>query len=145
VDYKTKKIEHALTEPDRKHQMQLNIYAWLVENTLLDLGVKELEGVERVRVDTLELVYVDMMKVRRFTSAGEMEAKGIKRRGAAEAEMIRLSPICLLEMKTVEGWIRGRIEDKIRAKEVLPPRLEGDEARFCTYCPMYEQCYALPE
>jgi len=29
----------------------------VIESTLLDLSVKELEGVERVRVDTLEFVY----------------------------------------------------------------------------------------
>jgi hypothetical protein len=29
----------------------------VIESTLLDLSVKELEGVERVRVDTIEFVY----------------------------------------------------------------------------------------
>lgn len=147
VDYKTKKVEHSLTAPDRKHQMQLNIYAWLVENTLLDLGVKQLGGVSRVVVDELELVYIDMGKCRRFSSAGEMRGKGIKRRGAAEAEVLNLEQIYLMEMKDVEAWVVQRIEQKIEAKTVLPPKQEalergGNTDEWCWRCPMLEACEA---
>lgn len=144
VDYKTKKIDHSLTEPDPKHEMQLNIYAWLVENALLDLDIPQLKGVDRVVVDELELVYIDMMKVRRFSSLGHIEAKGVKHRGSQEHEMLDLQPIAHGGMEDIEAWIIQRVEEKIKAKEVLPPRLEGDEAKLCTYCSMREHCFSLP-
>lgn len=145
VDYKTKKVEHSLVKPDRKHQMQLNIYAWLVENTLLDLDTPQLKGVDRVVVDELELVYIDMGKCRRFSSEGEMVVNGVKRKGAREAEKITLAQINLLDMQTVEAWVVSRIEQKIQAKTTLPSVEDalyqsGNDASFCFFCPMKEVC-----
>lgn len=145
VDYKTKKVEHSLLKPDRKHQMQLNIYAWLVENTLLDLDIPQLAGVDRVLVDEIELVYVDMGKCRRFSSDGEMVVNGIKHKGAREAEKITLAQINLLDMQTVEDWVINRIEQKIEAKTTLPSKEDalyqsGNDASFCFFCSMREAC-----
>lgn len=181
VDYKSKNgLNHDFTSPDRKHQMQLNVYAWLVQECLLDLGVDALTGVDRVVVDELHLVYVDMLKVRRFTSTGPtwdlgkevrkpdiggvhevvdgsvfslhsgiealsaMGKKPLVQVAGKYHEILSLEAIYLFpDMSMVEAWVIRRIEEKQAAKKKLPPRLEGEAAYLCFFCPMREVCFSI--
>lgn len=142
VDYKTKKsLDHSLTSADRKHQMQINMYAWLVRVAMRNHIYNPPRPVDNWYVDELEIVYLDMKKVRRFTSAGPLEARGKRTSiNPLTYETLQLEPINLLPGSTVGKWVASRIEEKIRAKEVLPPILEGDAAWVCTYCAVRDRC-----
>jgi CRISPR/Cas system-associated exonuclease Cas4 (RecB family) len=155
IDYKTKKsIEHSLVSPDRKHQMQINMYAHLVEKELpayLTNNYIGLNGEKAISlasvdvvVDEVEIVYLDMKKVRRFTSAGSLQVKG-KRTSTSPLlyEYITLEPISLLPSDIVEDWVRTRIEEKINAKQVLPDILEGDAAWVCSFCSVKQVCMEI--
>jgi CRISPR/Cas system-associated exonuclease Cas4 (RecB family) len=152
VDYKSKReVEHSLVSPERKHVMQLNMYAWLVTKCLSsyieehhpNIEIREEMPIE-VEVTELELIYVDMSRVRRFTSEGPLKGKGkLIDRKTREKEVLDLEPIPLLPLEQTEEWIRKHIEQKIEAKQVLPPPLEGEAARICPYCPMFNVCSDL--
>lgn len=145
VDYKsTSEIKHELVAAHRTHQMQVNMYAWLVEREL----ARHLNQPVLVKVDELEIVYVDMRKTRRFTSAGPLTARGkrLNRSAPYQYETLDLAPIKLLPMGQVEAWIRTHIEARIRATtEVLPPPLSGEAAWVCRTCPVSEICFSLPD
>jgi hypothetical protein len=148
VDYKSKEIKDSLTSPDQKHVNQINIYRWLVQESLLDLGLDCLSGVDRIEVDELEICYVDMKKWRRFSSVGPRTSIGTKPRGGTEPRTLYLDAIPLYDPAEVEKWVASRIEDKIRAEELLPSRenMLGSlvEPWLCNYCPMYEACCSHP-
>ncbi len=137
VDYKsTNDIGHDLTEAKLDHQLQVNMYAWVATSELpAQIGWPG----AKVVIDELEIVYVSMKKVRRFTSAGPRTTKGkmIQRRPPDYADLV-LEPIMLLS--DVEGLVRSRIEERIRAKDELPDILEGDEAWRCDFCPVNALC-----
>ncbi len=148
VDYKShREVEHSLVAPERKHVMQLNMYAWLVTQCLpkcKDNLPYARNWPDVVEVIELELVYVDMSRVRRFTSEGPLKGKGkLLDRRTREKEVLDLEPIPLMSLEDTEAWIRKHIEMKIEAKNVLPPPLEGDAARICPYCPMFNICSDL--
>lgn len=137
VDYKsTSEIGHDLTEAKREHQIQVNLYAWLVGKLLL---VEALPVV----VDELEVIYADMKKVRRFTSAGPLQAKGkMTRRSPKEYETLDLAPIRIKDAAWCERYIRHHIERREGAKGTLPPVLEGEETWRCYRCDVYDACLA---
>jgi CRISPR/Cas system-associated exonuclease Cas4 (RecB family) len=145
VDYKsTGKIEHGDTAPKRNHIMQVNIYAWLVRREL----PKVLQKTARIVVEELEIIYVDMQKTRRFTSAGTLEAKGkrLNRTPPYEYETLTLEAVPMLSDEVVERWVVKHIESRIQAtEEKLPPPLTGEAAWLCRFCPVYTLCHSLPD
>ncbi len=78
VDYKTTKYISAkmldLTQDakGRQYIMQVNMYAWLVRHAL----AKALQRDVEVDVEEVEIVFFDMERVVRFTSAGDITFKG---------------------------------------------------------------------
>jgi hypothetical protein len=145
VDYKsTGKIEHADTAPKRNHVMQVNIYAWLVRREL----PKVLQKTARIVVEELEIIYVDMQRTRRFTSAGTLEARGkrLNRTPPYEYETLTLDAVPVLSDAVVEAWVVKHIESRIQAtEEKLPPPLTGEAAWLCRFCPVYTLCHSLPD
>ena len=164
-DYKTTSITHDLTAARRSNQMQLNMYAYLVECSLYGGG-------ERVVVDELEITYTDLKRVRRFNSMGYLYDRGKSlnssslvevgddlyevtgRTGVTEFlpvtfhqgkpyERLALEPIDLLPIEEIEAWIVRRIEEKIEANTVLPEPLEPPSDWVCPYCPMQELCFGM--
>lgn len=142
VDYKSKgEVGHDLTSPDRRHIMQINIYAWLASKALpTALGRPEL----KVEVAELEIFYAGMNKPRRFTSAGPLVTKGkmISRRDGTYEDLI-LEPIPLKPLDETEAWVVRHVETVIEAREFLPPPLEGKAAEICQFCPVRQVCEDL--
>jgi CRISPR/Cas system-associated exonuclease Cas4 (RecB family) len=145
VDYKSKnEIKHDLTSALLDHQLQVNMYAWLSQKCLLDTVDLGFPPEAVVVVDELEIVYCSMQKVRRFTSAGQLQSPGkMITRNPRTNEMLTLEPITLWPPDKTERFIAAKIEERIDAKEVLPPILEGDAAWRCNYCPIKDYCYGL--
>jgi hypothetical protein len=146
VDYKTREFGHELVEADRNHQLQVNMYAWLGKQCLVNSLVGYVNGDDwTVEVDELEIIYLNLQKTRRFTSKGWLEARGKRHKvdGKWEYDRLDLAPIRMFPMEQVETFIRGRIERKIRARQTLPPPLEGEAAKWCFRCPVYAQCMSL--
>jgi hypothetical protein len=140
VDYKsTSEIKHDLTAARPEHVLQVNMYAWLAEEALSRFP----EDAVYV-VDELEIVYCDMRKTRRFTSAGPRKTKG-KRTSTRPLtyEELTLQPITRHSHDRIGAFIQRGIERKVSAREELPPPLEGDEAWVCPYCPVQPMCVAL--
>jgi hypothetical protein len=142
VDYKTtSKIGHDKVRAEDEHIWQVNMYAWLVTKVLPDIWTEP--GVP-VTVDGLEIEYFAMEKSRRFTSAGPLQARG-KRLNKGQYETLTLAPIPMYPLDLVERAIRRRIEQRIHAKEELPPILPEEERWRCLRCPVFDTCYSLPE
>lgn len=140
VDYKTtSKIGHDLVRAQDEHIAQINMYAWLVTQTL----PKKLGG--PVVVDCLEIEYFAMEKSRRFTSAGPLKARGKRITGShpVQYETLELLPIPMYPLESTEKAIRRRIETRLQP--VLAPILPEEERWKCPGCPVYEVCYGLPE
>lgn len=138
VDYKsTSEIKHELVEAKPEHVLQVNMYAWLVQQALSNED-------ELYLVDELEIVYCDMRKTRRFTSAGWRKAKG-KRISTRPLryEDLDLAPITLHQHNRIGAFIQRGIERKLSAREELPPPLEGDDAWVCAFCPVFQVCQDL--
>ena len=143
VDYKTtSKIGHDKLRAEDEHIWQINMYAWLVTKVL-----PARLGHVAVVVDGLEIEYFAMEKSRRFTSAGPLQALGkrLNKRPPYEYETLTLAPIPMYPLDQVEKAIVRRIEQRIQAKEVLPPILPDEERWRCLRCPVFEHCYSLPE
>jgi hypothetical protein len=155
VDFKsTYQIDHDLVAAKDDHQMQINIYKWLVESTMF---FKQDGFVAPVVVDELEIVYADMRKARRFTSVqGERVDKGklirkLETYAGDEVlehysngklyETIHLQPIRFLSNEQIEKWVVRRIEAKERAKRgEMPGRIADDRRWLCMYCPVNKEC-----
>ena len=180
VDYKTKSeilhgpVNHTTDErikpghaaAERKHQMQVNLYAWLVEQTLaefingclgwggdgdvsmckeLRLNPKILPRITRVVVDEVEIEYADMKKARRFTSATELRTKG-KRVSMSPLtyEELVLDPIYRMKPGAIRSWIIKHIEQKIESEQSLPGPLLGESAKImCFRCPVKGACIEI--
>lgn len=141
IDYKTKaNVDHLLVAAKPEHQLQINLYAYLAIKCLPEaLGKPDLQVV----VDELEIFYAGYNKPRRFTSAATLQTKGKRLLKPVRYETLELQPIIRYSMKAMEAWVTRKIEAKIRAREVLPPILEGDAAWICDYCPVRERCYEI--
>jgi hypothetical protein len=145
VDYKsTGDIGHDFTAAKLEHQLQANMYAWIVSRCLLDVvELPEAEDVEIV-IDEVEIVYCSMKKIRRFTSAGERQTRGkMRTRKPATYESITLEPIRLWDLGKLHRYIIRKIEERIAAKTTLPDILEGEDAWLCDYCPVKALCYEI--
>ena len=145
VDYKSKSdIGHDLVEAAVDHQIQVNLYAYLAAQRLPRFDVFALIPGLTVVVDELEIVYADMKKVRRFTSAGWLSARG-KRIGrtGSNYEALALQPIRIKDMQWCHGFIRNRIER--REGLTLPAVLPEDEVWKCNRCPVFDMCDALAQ
>ena len=168
VDYKSKtEITHQLDEAPKKNQMQVNLYSWLVTNSLAEylnhpdlddahhmhLNVAELPHIDIVEVDELVLVYVDMRKVRTFTSAVEddqfpypLQAKGKRLRPYSMQlnEWMDLKPIHMFGQAYLGRWIVKHIEMRIEAEQNLPAPLTGEDAEgSCRFCPVKTTCIEI--
>lgn len=142
VDYKSKgEVGHDLTSADTRHMTQINIYGWLATRALpVALGRPEL----RVEIAELEIFYAGMNKPRRFTSAGQLKARGkIISRSEGTHEELTLQPIPIRPLDKIEAWIISRVEQVIEAREFLPPPLTGKEADICQFCPVRQVCEDL--
>jgi CRISPR/Cas system-associated exonuclease Cas4 (RecB family) len=138
VDYKSKgSIEHSLVAAQPEHQMQVAMYAWLVQRELAQLLGWEVQVV----VDEVEILYCDMKKTRRFTSAGPLETNGkmLKRKPPTYAPLA-LDAMVLHPSERIERFVRRRIEERLVAREVLPPVLDQEDAWRCAYCPVLDYC-----
>jgi hypothetical protein len=140
VDYKSKKeIGHDLTAASIEHQIQVNLYAWLVTREL-GFFLSFSSHVDIV-VDELEIVYADMKKVRRFTTAGELYANGkMIRRSPRQYETLTLEPIKMKSLDWCEGYVKRNIERREAAKDRLPAVLPEEESWKCMRCPVFEAC-----
>jgi hypothetical protein len=106
VDYKSiAGIGHDMTEAKFEHQLQVNIYAWVVSQCLPNF--LELPGAEVV-VDSVEIVYCSMRKIRRFTSGSPRVTKG-KRKPLKPLtyEPLTLQPIKLWTMPQMGRYSHG--------------------------------------
>jgi hypothetical protein len=142
VDYKsTGEIGHDMLAAKLEHQLQVNMYAWVVSQCLPDyLGMPH----AAVVVDELEIVYCSMKKIRRFTSAGTRQTRGkMKTRKPATYESITLQAIRLWDIPKMGRYIQRRIEARLDAKVELPDMLEGDDAWLCDYCPIKALCFEV--
>lgn len=147
VDYKTKAdIKHDLTVVQMDHALQVNMYAWVAQECLVDHLPDSMlfdNGAEVV-VDEVEVVYCSMRKVRRFTSAGSRLTKGKRLTvNPLTYETITLQPITLWSMDLVGKFIARKIEERIEAEVQLPDILTGDAAWRCDYCPVRQLCYQI--
>lgn len=142
VDYKsTGEIGHDLTAAKLEHQLQVNMYAWVVQQCLAD--VLELPGADIV-VDEVEIVYCSMKKIRRFTSAGERQTRGkMQTRSPRTYASLTLEPIRLWRMNATGRYIARKIEERIAATEVLPDILQGEDAWLCEWCAVRQLCYEI--
>lgn len=141
VDYKSKNgIKHDLVEAAYEHQLQVNMYAFILRRELAaHFGAPECNVV----VDELEIDYIDMSRHRRFTSAGWLTDRGkLVNRKYKEYETLHLAPISMWSQAQVGRFVRRRIEERIAAREELPDcEYEGtDKAWLCDYCPVKEAC-----
>lgn len=179
VDYKTtSEVRHDLVAPDRRHVYQINEYAWLVQrflpgwlnnrlvpfeddafgtidhsNLQLSKGVT-IPHIDEVVVDELSIIYMDMKKLRTFTSRGFLTDQGKMlsdyvnghwiRRNPPEYEELELEPVHQFRPSYTESLIRKGIEEQIEAETLLAPPLEGDDARLmCGSCPVKQACIEL--
>lgn len=142
IDYKTTNdIGHDMVEAKQNHQLQINMYAWLVAKELpelLDLPTY------RVEVEELEIIYVSIKKKRRFTSAGELRRRG-KRLTVKPLtyQTITLKALPLWKLSWTGRYIRSKIEERMDAEVKLPDILEGDDAWLCNYCPIFDVCHQI--
>lgn len=143
-DTKTTDVTHDLVSADTKHAMQLNLYAWIVRREL-----PKVLNVDEVVVDALELNYFGQSKPRTFTSAGWGSAKGKKPRGATEAETLELAPIPLLPQDKLDVLVTRLVTRRVKALQArkesgaLPPVLQGDDAKWCFRCPVWNRCQSI--
>lgn len=143
LDYKsTIRINNTLVEAKLEHQLQVNMYAWVVTQCLpIALGLDDY----RVVVDELEIEYANTEDKRRFTSAGARQIP-CKRKvnGKLVDALLDLEPITLWNMTKVGRYIQAKITERLEAKEVrLPDILEGESAWLCRYCPVYDFCHEV--
>jgi hypothetical protein len=147
VDYKsTNEIAHQFTEPKLDHQLQVNMYAWVASQCLLDYlpHAEHLAQDAVVQVDGVELAHFAMNKTRRFVSEGPRLDRGkMLTRNPKTFETITLAPITLWDMDLVGQFIARKIEERIEAEIKLPDILEGDAAWRCDYCPVRNLCYQI--
>jgi hypothetical protein len=152
IDYKsTGEIKHDKIAASPEHQMQVNMYAWLVQKELpayladdrtWPIGIAPYL-VEHVEINSLQILYADMKKTRLFISDQTRTDKGkLINRSPREHETLTLEPIHLLEADEIEQWIKMRIEDMERAQEVLPPVLPEESRWMCLHCQVKEACEA---
>lgn len=143
IDYKSiVKVDNSLDEPKLEHQLQVNMYAWLVTQCLpLYLGIPNL----RVEVDELEILYCSMDGKRRFTSAGSRVIPTKRRiNGRMEESTIELQPIRRWKLDATGRYIQAKIIERLEAQHVkLPDILEGEQAWLCRYCPVYDVCHQI--
>lgn len=166
IDYKsTGEIGHK-AEADRKHQQQVNQYAWLASKFLssflmdmvvcwddgaplpesvhlnegTDLTIFE-QGFDEVVVDELQIFYADFNKTRRFTSAGVLAARGKRNPDRKTYQELELQPIYMMKLKSVERWIRRHIELEIEAQQLMPAPLAYDDRPFSGEAYI---CYTCP-
>ncbi len=172
TDYKTKaEVGHDLIEADREHTVQINQYSWLVQKflpgwlysrgsampgTYGDNGEMQLTTglprIDEVVVDELKISYMDMSRVRTFTSRGFSYDRGKQlgdrdengrwvKRYPIEYEELELSPLHQFQPHYVEELIRNGIASQIEAETLLAPPLHGDAARLqCGSCAVRDAC-----
>lgn len=151
TDWKTKgDIAHKFTEPEERHVQQINAYNWLVSRALPEhlrkVGSYPVKGVV---VDSVNIVYISMSRVRSFTSRGISYTRGriLGERGSdgrwhayvpRRYDELELAAVPLFPLSDVEAQIRGGVEEQIRGDA---PPLTGDRAKLmCGNCAVREQC-----
>lgn len=118
IDYKTTgKIELTAAKPD--HIMQLNMYR-LLAHSELGLDITE-----------LEIMYLSMSAVRRFSSATVLSEKRRK-------ETVTLAQIPLPSYEQILSWVTKQIEKVLEGDEKLPPI--WDKTDLCFFCPVRKTC-----
>lgn len=132
-DYKTREVDHTLLRADIKHQLQVNMYAWAYAQATGYVPTG------------LEIEYIGSGRVRRFSSSGPRTDKGKRHKvdNHFVYDEIVLEPVTLMDMELVGRLVRRLIEKRVEAKEVLPPVLQGDEAKWCFRCPVRNRCQAI--
>jgi hypothetical protein len=158
VDYKSKNgIKHELTAVTYENSLQVNMYGYIAsQNPAIHsergkyLGqlsdILGLPGDTEFVVDELEIVYVDMARVRTFSSAGWRTDTGkrLNRSQPYEYETLNLEPIRLWSPEKVGRFIARRIEERIDAKTHVPACEYADTEKdyLCNYCPVSNLCHA---
>lgn len=173
TDWKSRSdIAHSFQAPDRKNEYQVNYYAWLCTE-ILALYINEWEimapaeanfqltgdplpRIDLVVVDELNIVYMSMSKVRKFTSSGFRFAKGKqlgetgndgrwhKYKNPERWEEIELAPVRAMGHDYVASLIRQGIALQMDGDEQLAPPLIGDDAALmCPKCGVREACITL--
>lgn len=158
VDYKSKNgIKHELTAVSYENGLQVNMYGYVaqqnpaIHNERGDYqghlsDILGLPGDTEFVVDELEVVYVDMARVRAFSSAGWRTDTGkrLNRSMPYEYETLNLEPIRLWSPEKVGRFIARRIEERIAAKEQVPACEYADTEKdyLCNYCPVSNLCRA---
>lgn len=152
IDYKsTNEIKHEKLAASPEHQMQVNMYAWLVHRELPAYLADENNWpvgispylVDRVEINSLQILYADMKRTRLFISDETRKDKGkLINRNPREHETLTLEPIHRLEADEIEQWVKMRIEDMERGKEGLPQMLPEDSRWMCVRCQVKDACEA---
>lgn len=123
TDWKSKRdIGHDFTSVSADHEKQVNMYSFLLQECLP--GILKRPG---LNVIELEIVYLTMNKVRRFTSASTLKDQGklLRPYSAEQHEEIELVPVSLRTQEEMHERIIAWIEDTIEAQTQLYPPLEG--------------------
>jgi len=168
TDVKTRTaVGHDLIAADRRHQYQVNFYAWLVarflpgwlnnpipdwEKNLFLNDDARIPHIDEVIVDELSITYLDMARPRTFTSKGflydqgkmlgdRVDGKWVRRKPVEHAEL-ELEPVHQMQEQYVEGIIRKGIEAQIAARSMLAPPLTDPEdvGLLCRSCPVRPAC-----
>lgn len=143
TDWKSKRdIGHDFVAVSADHEKQVNMYSFLLQECLPGILKRPTLSVNVVE---LEIVYLTMNKVRRFTSAAALKDQGklLRPYSAEQHEEIELIPVSLRSHEEMRERIIAWIEDTIEAQTKLYPPLEGEAARICSYCPFYSECGKL--
>jgi hypothetical protein len=144
VDYKsTSEIGHDKLAASEEHQMQVNMYCWLVAQELPKYLKEKLDiSVDSVEVENIEIFYADMKKTRRFVNEYYLKAKGKRIKfNPLTYDTLELLPMQLLPLEIVEEWVCERIEEKLQPE--LPPVLGEDKSWMCYRCVAKEECAEL--
>jgi hypothetical protein len=173
TDWKSRSdIPHSMIAPDKKHEYQVNYYSWLTTEVLalyiseweirankeasFQLTGDPLPEIDLVVVDEINVVYMSMSKVRKFTSSGFRFARGKqlgeigndghwhRYKNPERWEEIELAPVRVLGHEYVESLIRQGIALQIDGDEQLAPPLIGEDAALmCPKCGVREACINL--
>lgn len=142
-DWKSREIDHDLTEADTKHRAQVWMYAWIVSQTPQQwLGTSA-----EVRIRSVNICYFGSSKSRMFSSLGPGRARGkrIPQTKPYQYEELTLAQIPTQDLQRVGAFVRKMIEKKIEARKVVPAALTGDDAKWCFRCDVRQACYKFGE
>jgi hypothetical protein len=142
-DWKSREIDHDLTEADTKHRAQVWMYAWIISQTPMQWFGMAVE----VRIRSVNICYFGSSKSRMFSSLGPGRARGkrIPQTKPYQYEELTLAQIPTQDLQRVGAFVRRMIEAKIEARKIVPAALTGDDSKWCFRCSVFAACKRFGE